>query len=193
MATPRTALRGLGVLAAASGLALAGAGVASATTSEHSVDGTTVTVDFALEEGDAADVCGAALVPPAAAAGILGNLGGGEVDLGNIFDSLEELEGVHVLKDGLLPTANLIPVVSPTGTLTAENVPSNVYLLVTLCGSDPSTPGTDVVLVGNPLEAIGGLSSAGLLETGSALLQGGEGTGQLDLGTLSSALGGATE
>lgn len=193
MSATRTALRSLGILAAASGLALAGAGVASATTSEHTVDGHAVSVDFALEEGDLGDVCGAALVPPAAAAGILANLGGGDLNLGDIFNSIDKLDGVHVLKNEPLPTATLAPIASPTGTLTAEDVPSNLYLLVTLCGSEPSNPGTDFVLVGNPLEAIGDLSSGGLLETGSALLQGGEGLGQLDLGTLSSAVGGGEE
>ena len=47
MATPRTALRGP-AFSPPHRTGLAGAGVASATASEHSVDGT-VTVDFALE------------------------------------------------------------------------------------------------------------------------------------------------
>lgn len=190
MSKSRTALRSLGVLAAASGLALAGAGAASATTSEHDVDGNTVSVEFTLETADTTDTCGAALIPPTALAEIISKLGGG--DLGNAFETIDAIQGVTVLKNGNAATVRLGEDAT-TGAVTATDVPSGAYMLLSVCLSDPSDPGTDLITVGSPLDVIGGLSSGGLLETGSALLQGDEGTGQLDFGTLSSALGGGTD
>lgn len=188
MATPRTALRGLGVLAAASGLALAGAGVASAATSEYEIDGTTVAVTFTLDEGQSADICGAALVPPAAVGSILDGL-----DLESpegIFAALGAASGVTLLTDNDSYTVSLDDE-APSGTVSSDDVAGGAYALVKLCLSDPSDVDFNVVMVGSPLDIIGGLSSGNLLETGSALLQGGgeDGIGAI----LSSSLGGDEE
>ena len=190
MATPRNALRTLGVLAAASGLALASAGVASATTSEHDVDGNSVAVTFTLEDGQSSDTCGAALVPPTAVAEILAGL-----DLESpegIFAALDAVSGVTLLTNDDSYTVSLDDD-APSGTVSADDVSGGAYALVTLCLSDPTDLDYELVTVGSPLDIISGLSSGNLLETGSALLQGEDGMGQLDLGTLSSALGGGAE
>ena len=185
MSKSRTALRSLGVLAAASGLALAGAGVASATTFDHDVDGNTVSVEFTLETTGTTDTCGAALIPPNALAEILSKLGGG--DLGNAFETIDAIQGVTVLKNGNAAAVRLGEDAT-TRTVTATDVPSGAYMLVSVCLSDLSEPGTDLVTVGNPLDIISGLSSDGLLDTASSLLQGGDESG---LGAiLSSAVGG---
>lgn len=186
MATPRTVLRSLGVLAAASGLA--GAGVASATTSEHAVDGYDVSVTFALEEGESADACGAALIPPAAVVGILAGLQGEGLE--DIVGALANTDGVTLLTDGDSYTVSLDDE-APSGAVSASDVAGGAYALVTLCLSDPSDLDYDMVMVGSPLDIIGGLSSGNLLETGSALLQGGDedGIGAI----LSSSLGGGDE
>ena len=207
MSISRTAFRSLGVIAAASGLALAGAGIASATTSESSVDGNTVSVTFTLEDGDLADACAAVLVPPAAAAELLGTLGGdagGETEglapaalpapgdiIGGLLAPLKDVPGVVILKGDLLPYALLVGP-GDEGTVSADDVPSNLYLQATFCASDLGdesfAPAVSPVLVGNPLEALGAMSSDGLLDTASALLQGGGNDGMGAV--LSSALGG---
>ena len=203
MSISRTAFRSLGVIAAASGLALAGAGIASATTSESSVDGNTVSVTFTLEDGDLADACAAVLVPPAAAAELLGTLGGDASEptlldvpnLGGIIDGilapLKNVPGVVILEDGALPFTTLAGA-GDEGTVSAEAVPSNLYLQASFCASELAdesfAPAVSPVLVGNPLEALSAMSSDGLLDTASALISGG---GEGDMGAiLSSALGG---
>lgn len=208
MTTTRTALRGLGVLAAASGLALAGAGVASATTAERDVTGNTVSVEFTLEDGELGDACGALLVPPAAAAELLAELGGGQdmvspaalpnpgTIIGGILEPVKNITGVVVLENDGAPYVLLAPAVAPSGTVSAEHVPSNLYLQVNICAADLAgggfAPDVEPVLVGNPLEALGAMSSDGVLDTASALL--GAGGGEGDLGAiLSSTLGGGQE
>ncbi|MBS7546965.1 hypothetical protein [Dietzia massiliensis] len=188
----RTALRTAAALGAATALTVAGAGVAAATTADSSVDGNTVSVEFALESGDLGDTCGAALVPPTAGLEILENLDttGG---LSGLLTNLDALDGVQVLENGSSPIVSLVPAVSPSGTVSASEVPSGLYGLVTVCLTTMSDPDISVITVGSPLDAIGGLSSEGLLETGSAMLQGGEAGGGLGLDTLSSALGGEAE
>lgn len=189
MATTRTALRSLGALAAASGLVLAGAGIASATTSTHETDGQDVSVTFTLEDGEAADTCGAVLVPPASGLSILTNLQ--SEDPQDIFQALADAEDVVLLKGEASSMVSLNDA-TPTGTVTATEVPNGMYALVAFCTSDLANISDlepAMVLVGSPLDAISGLSSGNLLETGSALLQGDDMFGELDLGTLSSAVG----
>ena len=188
---PRTALRTAAALGAATALTVAGAGVAAATTADTATDGNTVSVEFALESVDLGDTCGAALVPPTAGLEILENLDttGG---LSGLLTNLDALDGVQVLKDGSSPIV-VLSALTPTDTVSASEVPSGLYGLVTVCLTTMSDPDISVITVGSPLDVISGLSSEGLLETGSAMLQGGEAGGGLGLDTLSSALGGEAE
>ncbi|MGI9589437.1 MAG: hypothetical protein ACR2MR_14715 [Dietzia maris] len=188
---PRTALRTAAALGAATALTIAGAGVAAATTADSSVDGNTVSVEFTLESGEDGDTCGAALVPPTAGLTILNNLDTTEGASG-LLTILDDLEGVQVLKNGSSPFVEMSPE-TPTDTVSASEVKSGFYGLVTVCLTTMSDPDISVITVGSPLDAISGLSSDGLLETGSAMLQGGEAGGGLGLDTLSSALGGEAE
>ncbi|UVE94614.1 hypothetical protein [Dietzia sp. B32] len=203
MTAPRHAVRIAAVLGATTALTLAGAGVAFATTATSDVTGNTVSVEFELESGELGDTCGAALVPPTAGLEILDSVSGNG-GLGGILTGLDALDGVHVLKKGVSPTV-IMTLATPSDTVSASEVPSGLYGLVTVCLSTLSDPGISIVTVGSPLDVISGLSSDGLLETGSAMLQGGtegggldtlssvlgggETEGELDLGTLSSALG----
>ena len=184
MSKSRTALRSLGVLAAASGLAIAGAGVASATTSENTVDGNTVSVTFALEGDQTSDTCGAVLVAPNALEGIMAGL---ELDNPtDIFAELSNTEGFTALKNGDSYQVSISG--EETGTVTAEDVAGGMYLLASICLSDEMEPETELVTVGGMFDVISGLSSDGLLDTASALISGG---GEGDMGAiLSSALGG---
>src|SRR5699024_7058994 len=133
MAHPRTALRSLGVLAAVSGLSLAGAGIASATTSEHEVESTTVSVTFTLEEDQTTDTCGAALIPATAAPEILKGLKSEAPS--EIFTTLAGIDGVTLLKAGGSYTVTLAEA-APSATLTATDVNNGAYMLASLCFSE---------------------------------------------------------
>ncbi|GAA4262601.1 hypothetical protein [Dietzia aurantiaca] len=198
MTVTRIFARSAAVLGAATALTVAGAGAAMATTSENTVDGNDVSVTFELDGGLLdGDACGAALVPPTAIAGLAGTIG--EIANGDpataipaIFSALDATDGVIALKDGISPVVALAPVLNPSGTVSAEDVPSNLYMLITICGSDlldeDFAPNIEPMLVGNPLDALNTMSSDGILETGSALLQGDDDSGLG--GILSSAIGG---
>lgn len=194
--TSRTFARSAAVFGAATALTVAGAGAAMATTHESNVDGNTVSVTFELDsdaviEGDA---CGAVLTPTAAAAGIAAEFAAadGVADLRGLLNRLLNDENVTVLMNGPLPTVVLggaLGVGVTSGTVTAEDVASNVYALVSYCATDTAPTVNPLLLVGDPMEAVMGSiemgSSNGGLDTASALL----GDGGLD--TASALLGGA--
>ena len=184
MSTRRTLARSAAVLGSAAALTVAGAGAAMATTHTSEVDGNDVSVTFELGDDllDIGDSCGAVLAPTAAAAGIAANLADGNVT--DVLEALADDESVTVLyRDGIIldtPIVVIDPVISPTATVLAEDVPSNVYALVSVCLSDASNPEINpFVLVGDPVEAITGsleMGSSGGLDSASALL----GDGGLD-------------
>ena len=172
----RTAARTAAVFGAAAVLTVAGAGAAMATTAENTVnsEARSVSVTFKLESGQAGDTCGAVLTPTAAAAGVAQKFASGNLE--TIFNTLTNDPDVVVLKTNLLasPVAFLIPFVNPTSTVSASDVPPNVYSLVSVCVSDHTNPDiTPFVVVGNPLEAAQGsittLSTGDNLTAGSTL------------------------
>lgn len=197
----RTALRTAAALGAATALTVAGAGVAAATTADSSVDGNTVSVTFALDNGGLADgdACGAVLTPTSSAATLAGKLANG--DLETILGTLTGDPSVTVLKSDTtgLPSVVLgeiagVGVSSDTASATVE---PDVYALVTYCATDEEPSIEAPLVVGNPVDAITG-SLAGLTEGDglavlSSVLGDGEAGGGLGLDTLSSALGGEAE
>lgn len=205
MFTPRPATRAAAVLGATAALTLAGTGAASAATTHASnVDGNTVSVTFTLDEdllqGDA---CGAALTPTSAAAGLASQFAGleGSPGIRPLLEALLDDDNVTVLRseEGLgTPVVTLAAVGEAgksSGTATAEDVPANVYALVSYCLSDDEPTVNAPLLVGDPVAAvtgsIGTASAGGGLDTASSLLEGGlggEGAGEIGPGTLSSAL-----
>lgn len=214
MTTARTALRATAVLGATAALTFAGAGVALATTHTSDVNGNDVSVTFELDGGLLdGDACGAVLAQTSEAAGVAAEFAGA-VNQGNLLGVLTALnnnDSVIVLKtDGLLIDSAVAPLTATnrTNTVFAEDVPSNVYALVSVCASEPTNPTINpIVLVGGPVEAImgsveSGSNAGGLgtlssalggegggagLDTLSSVLDGGDGEGG-GLGTLSSAL-----
>ena len=162
----RTAARTAAALGAAAALTVAGAGAAMATTAENTVDSEArkVSVKFTLESGQALDGCGAVLTPVAAAAGVAQKFASGDVQ--TIFNTLTNDPDLVVL-----PFAPLLAVFGPTKTVSATDIPPNVYALVTVCASDRDNPDiTPFVVVGNPLEAAQG--SVTTLSTGDNLTAG---------------------
>lgn len=197
----RTALRTAAALGAATALTVAGAGVAAATTADSSVDGNTVSVTFTLDGGFLdADACGALLAPTATAATLAGQLAtANDTNLLTTLQAISEAPGVELLKTNGYPVVALVAAggVGVDSATASATVDSNVYALVTYCASDDAPGINPFLIVGDPLEAVMGSvasgSEGGLLETGSAMLQGGEAGGGLGLDTLSSALGGEAE
>lgn len=175
------------------GASALGAGAAGAITNEHAVNGNDVSVTFALQPGEVTDTCVATLVTTAKAPTIAEKF-----TSMNLTEILKLLAGddpdVIPLKTNTgSPAAVLAPFVTPTRTVTAKDVPSNVYSIVSYCLLDTGTRIDPVVLVGNPVEAGLGSFEAGSsgdnlaaasasLPTLLALL-GGDGAGALASGS----------
>lgn len=187
--TSRTFARSAAVFGAATALTVAGAGAAMATASESTVDGNTVSVTFELEN-EVLDSCAAFLAPTSAVPGLVDTLTNGTIT--EVVDTLLNDDNVTPLyRDGLLLDTPIVALtlVNPSDTVMAEDVPSNVYALVSFCASDPSNPTINApLLVGDPMEAIMGSiemgSSNGGLDTASALLGGAGGDTGSDIGAL---------
>ena len=173
MSFARSARRAAAVSAVAAGLVVAASGAAHATTpSAPAVDGNTVSVTFTLDTGQLADACGAVLTPTAAAAGVADRLTNG--DLSELLGIINGESDTIVLKDGALPVAPLALVGKPSATVTASDVPSNLYSLVTVCMSNRTPKITPFVPVGDPFSVITGslgtASEGDNLTAGSSLL-----------------------
>lgn len=174
MTAPRTAARTATVLGAATALTLAGAGVAMATTISPDVNNQTgtVSVTFALEEGESSDLCGAVLAPAASAPRVAAELAGG--DLQGILRLFADDPHVITLEAGRFVRIPFVAMSrgflgSPTGTVSANDVPPNVYALVSICLSDRENPEFTPVVMGNPLEAAQGSAETGSAEIGMAV------------------------
>ena len=203
MTTPRTAVRTAAVLGATAALTLAGAGAASATTAASTVVDNTVSVNFTLESAQPlGDACGAILAPTSAVPALTASFANAD-DLAGLEDLLTTLmndDSIIVLTGDLgTPVVSLFPLVAPTRTVTATDVPSNVYALVSVCASDEDPTIEAPVLVGNPVEALtgslSGLAGGDALGMMSSVIGGGEdgGLGGDALGSLGGMMGGATE
>lgn len=143
------------------GASAIGAGAANAVTNDHAVDGNDVSVTFALESGELAGNCYAALVPTAIAPQFLEVISGG-LDAGKAL-ALFTRDDVTTLNSDLtgLPTIALTALVRPSASMSAKDVPSNVYTLATYCLGDGSPGVNPGVVIGNPIEAGLGSIQAG--------------------------------
>lgn len=171
MRSPSTPVK-VGVVAATCGLALAaGTGVASAATATHAVDGDRVTATFTVSPGQALDTCAAVLAPSAQAPVIADRLVSG--DLRAVVNTFTNDPNVIALRAGNSPVA--IPTALGPSTVSASNVPPNIYALITMCLTDSEPEITPLVLVGDPLAALGTgsaqLSSQDTLEAAVSLIQ----------------------
>lgn len=139
------------------GASTLGAGAANAATSTHTVNGNSVSVTFALEPGQIADVCAAALVTTAKAPTIAEKFTSMDIDAIVAFLRGSDPDVITLKNNIGLPGAGLPHV----PTVTASNVPSNVYSLITICGSDQDPKISPAIVVGNPIEAGLGSIQAG--------------------------------
>lgn len=198
MTTPRTAVRAAAVLGATAALTLAGAGAAMATTHTSAKVDSTVSVTFALEEGELGDACGAILAPTSAVPGLTEQFANADTagGLQSLLQTLAANKDLVVLKGALNVPFVTPSVVAPSLTVTATDVPANVYALVSFCASDSKPTVEAPLLVGNPADALtGSLSGLGGDAFGmlSSALGGGEDGGMgAGLGSLTDMMGGAT-
>ena len=192
MFTVRNAARATAALGAAAALTVAGAGAAMDTTHTNATEGNDVSVTFTLDGGVIdGDTCGAVLTPTASAADLAAKFAAG--DLETLFQALVNDDNVVVLRDGLSPVA-FLGALGPLGrnsvTVTASDVPPNLYALVSVCLSDRANPKVNpAFLVGDPMEAVMGSlemgSANGGLDTASALLGGaGDADSGSDIGAI---------
>lgn len=158
----RTASRATAVTALAAATCLAGAGVASAATSgAPTVEDNTVSVDFTLDQGQVADACVAVLSPTASAPQLAARF-----ESGNIQDIVKTINdpNLKVLKDSFTNQPVTLPsLVARTTTMTATDVPSNVYALVTACANngDAKIKVSPALPVGDPIGIVMGSIQSG--------------------------------
>lgn len=200
MTTARTAVRTAAVLGATAALTLAGAGAAMATTHTVEKEGSTVSVTFALEEGETVDACGALLAPTSEVPGLSAQFANADTAAGleSLLQSLATNEDLVVLKGALNAPFVTPSLLFPSLTVTAADVPSNLYALVSFCGSDSKPTVEAPFIVGNPIDAITGSLSGlaggdGLGMLSSAIGGGADGGLGGDLGSLAGLMGGAAE
>ncbi|MCT2097002.1 hypothetical protein AB6N35_09700 [Dietzia cinnamea] len=157
--------------ALAAGLTVAAAPVASAATSTHAVQGTTVSATFTVEQGQLFDTCAALLAPSGKTPEIADRLTSG--DLSDVVGSADRDPSVIALRAGALPVA--APTALGPATVRATDVPPNVYSLVTVCLSDRQPEITPFIMVGDPIAAVGGslatLGEGDPVAAGSSLLE----------------------
>lgn len=143
------------------GASALGAGAAGAVTNESAVDANDVSVTFKLESGEILGNCYAALVPTAIAPQFLALISG-PIDV-RTATALFTRDDVVTLNSDItgLPTVALGVALHPSASMSAKDVPSNVYTLATYCLGD-SAPGVNpAVIVGDPIEAGLGSIQAG--------------------------------
>jgi len=134
------------VVAAAAALTVGAAGAASATTSTSRVDGRTVSMTFTPEAGQFGDACIAALTTPAHATVVADKLTNGDLDA---ISKLPQDKELIVLATPSSPVVFPNVLTGPV-TVTASNVPANVYTLLSYCVSSRK-PAVTPVTVGDPL------------------------------------------
>lgn len=169
--TARTAT----VMGAVAALTFSGAAVATATTIAPDVNNETrsVSVSFALDEDQSADACGAVLTPAASVPRVAAEFAEGDIEA--ILRLLADDPHVTVLETGgwlssPIAVLNRIPFIgSPTREVSANDVPPNVYGLVSICLSDRENPDITPVVIGNPIEAAQGSAETGSAEIGMAI------------------------
>lgn len=157
----RTVSRAATVTALAAATCIAGAGISSAATAgAPAVNGNTVSVEFALDQGQLADACAAVLSPTATAPQLAARFESGTVE--DIINTVND-PNLKVLKDSFTNQPVTFPsLAARTTTVRATDVPSNVYSLVTACanGGKAKVDVTPAIMVGNPIEgAIGSIQS----------------------------------
>lgn len=175
MPASRNTARAATALGAATVLTLSGAAAASATTIAPDVNNETrsVSVTFALEEGQSADACGAVLTPAASVPRVAAEFAEGDIE--NILRLLVDDPHVIVLQTGgLLNSPIATPLRLPfvgarPSTVSANDVPPDVYGLVSICVSDRENPDIAPVVMGTPLEAAQGSAETGSAEIGMAV------------------------
>ena len=166
MSLSRTCTRVATVAAASLALALGSAGVASAASVSHDIDGNTVSATFTVGITDLpapVDGCVAVVSERGQAQGIADRIK--NINLDNIVGTLRG-EGSTVLRtENGSPVA--LPALTRPVTVSADNIPSGVYSLITHCATD-TVPVIRTIAVGDATNTMGSVVTQGpaLLSSG---------------------------
>ncbi|AWH92917.1 hypothetical protein [Dietzia lutea] len=171
MTTIRLATRAAATVAASAALIVGAAGVASAATVSHNVEGNTVSTTFKIGLTDLTvpvDGCVAVVAERGEADGVIDRIKN-LVDLDNIGETLRG-ENTTVLR-----AANGSPVAFPAAfvpaTVSADGIADGVHSLITYCATD-HVPVMRTIVVGDAQNTMGSIVSDGpaLLSSGVNLL-----------------------
>lgn len=156
MTLSRTLTRTAAATAAAAALTVGAAGVASAATASHNVEGNAVSATFNAGLTTPVDGCVAVVAERDNAENIADRIK--NINLDNIVGTLSgERTTVLRTEDG---SAVALPVITRPVTVSAQNIPDGVHSLITYCATD-TVPIIRTVVVGDAQNTMGSIVSGG--------------------------------
>lgn len=164
MTLSRIATRVAATVAASAALTVGAAGVASAATVSHNVEGNTVSATFRAGLATPGDGCVAVVAERAEADGVFDRIRN-LVDLDNIADTFRGENTTILRTDNGSPVA--LPILTRPVTVSADDVADGVHSLITYCATD-TVPVMRTVVVGDAQNTMGSIVSdgPGLLSSG---------------------------
>jgi len=164
MSFSRIATRVAATVAASAALTVGAAGVASAATVKHNVDGNTVSTTFSAGFTSPVDGCVAVVAERAQADGVFDRIKN-LTNLNNIGDTLRGENTTLLLTENGSPVA--VPLPFNSVTVSADNVADGVHSLITYCATD-TVPVMRTIVVGDAQNTMGSIVSdgPGLLSSG---------------------------
>ncbi|MCT2031576.1 hypothetical protein HMPREF3086_11030 [Dietzia sp. HMSC21D01] len=156
MTISRIATRVAATIAASAALTVGAAGIASAATASHNVDGNTVSATFKAGVTEPIGGCVAVIAERDAADDIAGMIK--NINLNNIVGTLSGERTTILRTDSGSPVA--LPVLFRPVTVSADNVPTGVHSLITYCAGD-YVPVINTIATGDAVNPMGSVVSDG--------------------------------
>lgn len=160
MTLRKTLSRTVATAAASAALVVGAAGVASAASMNHAVDGNTVSATFSIGIGDIAmpvDGCVAVVAERSQADGVFNRIRD-MVNLENIADTFRGETTTVLRAENGSPVA--VPAPFRDVTLSANDIPDGVHSLITHCATD-NIPVTRTIVVGDAENTMGSIATNG--------------------------------
>lgn len=160
MTLRKTLTRTVATAAASAALVVGAAGVASAASMDHNVDGNTVSATFSIGLGDLempVDGCVAVVAERSQADGVFNRIRD-MVNFENIGDTLRGENTTILRAENGSPVA--VPAPFRPVTLSANDVPDGVHSLITHCATD-NVPVLRTVVVGDAQNSTGSIATNG--------------------------------
>ena len=160
MSLRKTLTRTVATAAASAALVVGAAGVASAASMSHDVDGNTVSATFSIGIGDISmpvDGCVAVVAERSQQQGVFNRIKD-MVDLDTIGDTFRGETTTVLRAENNSPVA--VPAPFRPVTLSANDIPDGVHSLITYCATD-TVPVTRTIVVGDAENTMGSIVSDG--------------------------------